>query len=391
MKNVLIKLYLFVFFDDFMLIYPFYMLMFEERGISAIGISMLLVVWAVTSILMEIPSGALADKYSRKWVIVWGQAVRFVGYGFWLFMPNFVGFIIGFIAWGLKESITSGTFEALLYDELKNLDKESEFTKILGRVKAIVFTAIFLASVLAAIVIDAGYKIVLLASIASAVLSCFFMAILPETRRYRAEDHPSFIMIFKQGVSYAVKKKKVLIIISFLAIIFGLAGSFEEFWPLLGNEIGLSKESIAIMFGIIALPMAFGSTIAHRFEKVKTSHVYLANLLAGFLVLIGTLTLKKWIIILIAFFFLVHQTVYTVMQGKLQRMIPSRIRATVSSMNGFFSGGLASILFIIFGYIADVLSYRASFIVFSVLVTLICFIYFNFSLVAQKTKNYKKI
>jgi MFS family permease len=295
--------------------------------------------------------------------------------------------MIGFIAWGLKEAISSGTFEALLYDELKSHGRENEFTKLLGRAKATVFTAIFLASIIASQIIKSGYKPVLIASIISVGLSGFFLSILPETKKFKTEDHPSFTTIFKQGVKYAVHKRKVLIILSFLALIFGLAGSFEEFWPLLGNEIGLSKESIAVMFGIISLSMAFGSTIAHRFEKAKTSHVYLANLLAALLVLIGTLTLKKWIILLIALFFLVHQTVYTIMQGKLQRMIPSRIRATVSSMNGFFSGGFASIQFILFGYVAGAFSYRAGFIVFSIMVVLTCFIYFNFSLLAQKTRG----
>ena len=79
--------------------------------------------------------------------------------------------------------------------------------------------------------------------------------------------------------------------------------------------------------------------------------------------LFGTITLEKWIIILITFFFLIHQIVYTAIHGTLQRIIPSRIRATVSSMNGFLVGILASVQFVMFGSIADSASYRAAFIV----------------------------
>ena len=36
-----------------------------------------------------------------------------------------LGFLIGMIAWGVKSALTSGIFEALLYDELAALDRRT--------------------------------------------------------------------------------------------------------------------------------------------------------------------------------------------------------------------------------------------------------------------------
>lgn len=60
------KIYLYKFLDDLVLIYPFYVLMFTDFGISPAQIGILLAVWSITSFALEIPSGAIADKYSRK-------------------------------------------------------------------------------------------------------------------------------------------------------------------------------------------------------------------------------------------------------------------------------------------------------------------------------------
>ena len=51
-------------------IYPLYAIMFGEHGVSSFFLSVLFVIWCLTCIVVEVPSGALADRFSRKWLIV---------------------------------------------------------------------------------------------------------------------------------------------------------------------------------------------------------------------------------------------------------------------------------------------------------------------------------
>ncbi len=124
MRSFLLKIYSYRFFDDLILVYPLYTVMFADKGVTPAQIAVLLSVWSVTSLLLEIPSGVWADRYSRKNILFIGQIIRAVGYFIWLISPNFLGFLVGFLCWGIKSALTSGTLQALIYDELKNTKRK---------------------------------------------------------------------------------------------------------------------------------------------------------------------------------------------------------------------------------------------------------------------------
>lgn len=125
MRSFITKIYLYSFFADLIFIYPVYSVMFVDKGLSPLQISILLMVWAGTSFVLEVPSGVIADKYSRKNILVFSQLVRIIGYMFWVLMPNFLGFLVGFILWGIKSAFTSGTLESFIFDELKACNRVS--------------------------------------------------------------------------------------------------------------------------------------------------------------------------------------------------------------------------------------------------------------------------
>ncbi len=57
---------------------------------------------------MEIPSGIVADPWSRKWSLVAGMALKAAGFVVWLVRPDFAGFVL----WGLQEGICTGVVDA---------------------------------------------------------------------------------------------------------------------------------------------------------------------------------------------------------------------------------------------------------------------------------------
>ena len=42
-------------------------------------------------------------------------------------LPTFAGYALGFVLWGLSGAMMSGTFEALLYDELTDRGVEEQY------------------------------------------------------------------------------------------------------------------------------------------------------------------------------------------------------------------------------------------------------------------------
>ena len=58
------------FLDTLILIFPFYTVMFAETGLTPIQIGLALAAWSLTAIVLEIPTGALADRVSRRWLLL---------------------------------------------------------------------------------------------------------------------------------------------------------------------------------------------------------------------------------------------------------------------------------------------------------------------------------
>ena len=133
--------------------------------------------------MLQVPSGVVADRWSRRQILAWAQLVRGVGFGVWLIYPHFWGFLAGLPLWGVKTAFTSGTFEALLYDELKAEGRAQDYTRIFGRTRAIQSGGVLLAALGAALAARFGYGATLIASLVSVALSFAAALSLPRAPR----------------------------------------------------------------------------------------------------------------------------------------------------------------------------------------------------------------
>jgi len=140
--------------------YPVYALLFLDFGLTLEQFGILNGIWAVTIVLCEVPSGALADTLGRRnLLIVTGVCMVLemavllaapIGGGallFWLFAANRV-------ISGLAEAAASGADEAIAYDALKAAGRESRWGQVLERVQRDTSIAFFFAMMTGAAVYD---------------------------------------------------------------------------------------------------------------------------------------------------------------------------------------------------------------------------------------------
>ncbi|MGE0001746.1 MAG: hypothetical protein AB7F50_10295 [Fimbriimonadaceae bacterium] len=76
--------------------------------------------------LCEIPTGVVADVYSRKLSIVIGYLLLGVAFAVQGFIPIWPVMIIGMVVWGVGETFLSGAKEAWVADEMAHADREDE-------------------------------------------------------------------------------------------------------------------------------------------------------------------------------------------------------------------------------------------------------------------------
>jgi len=140
--------------------YPVYALLFLDFGLTLGQFAMLNGIWAATIVLLEVPSGALADTIGRRTLLIVGAIcmllemavllVAPIGGGTWLF----AFFVLNRVLSGAAEAAASGADEALAYDSLKAAGLEDQWGKVLERVQRDTSLAFFFAMTIGAAVYD---------------------------------------------------------------------------------------------------------------------------------------------------------------------------------------------------------------------------------------------
>lgn len=120
--------------------------MFSERsGLTTPQISVLFAWWILVALVSELPTGTLADKFSRRAVVGWSEVLQAVAFFVWIIAPSFIGYAVGFLFWGVSYALNSGAFQAYVYDELNGIGKSSYFTKIYSRSQSMTFIGMLVA------------------------------------------------------------------------------------------------------------------------------------------------------------------------------------------------------------------------------------------------------
>lgn len=141
------KIYLYAFFKNFAffsaVLVPFFT---DWGGITLLQVQILQSWFSIWVFILEVPTGAVADKIGRKHSLMLGSfmiAIATIVYGS---IPSFGIFLLAEFIFALGYALNSGADQALLYDTLKQEGRESESQKILGRADAIMLAGMMIAA-----------------------------------------------------------------------------------------------------------------------------------------------------------------------------------------------------------------------------------------------------
>ena len=119
--------------------YPVFTILFLDFGLTLEQFAILNVVWAISIVLLEVPSGALADVIGRRRLLVFTGVAMVVEILLLCFAPVgkssllFALFIINRVLSGAAEAAASGADEALAYDALKIEGDVNDWGRVLEK------------------------------------------------------------------------------------------------------------------------------------------------------------------------------------------------------------------------------------------------------------------
>lgn len=337
---------------EFVFAYAVYTVFFSISGVSDFNISMLLMRRALTGVLFEIPSGALADYRSRRKLLIIAPLIKSLCFVTRFFADGDV-FMYGlwFLFWSLGSSLRSGTTEAFLYDSLKKLDQTHNYEKVAGRKKFYQYVALAIAVLVGGFIANYHMDYAILLSLVPLCIWAVFASFLEESPKVESTEEVHYLQYIKiafKEIHYNKLLRVFFVYMLGISVMWGL----DEFDQLYFQFVNLPIRAFGIAstasFGLSAV----SSYYIHKL-KDKTYVYYLFPLLAwGVVSLVGFLP-SIYMIPLLMISYAIMSPIDTLIDGKIQHSISSQSRATITSAASFLVGILCIAIYPVFGIISQ--------------------------------------
>lgn len=333
--------------QDFIPLYPVYQLLFTDHGLSAAEVSTLFIIWSTTGFLLEVPSGAWADTFSRRKLLVLGSLLGGLGYATWITVSSYAGFAAGFVLWGASSALISGTFEAFVYDELASRGATDQYAGLLGRARALALVLNLAATALAAPLFGlGGYLLLGFVSVLARLAQAAVAFSLPEAARVATADETEelepgahhgplgrYVTMLRSGLSEVATAGAVRKGVGLVAVM-GAFLCFDEYFPLFARETGASTALVPLLIAGTVAAQAIGGALAGPAYRVRSSLFASGVALSACLLAFGFLSGTAQGFLPIAIGYGVVQLVIVVAEARLQDAITGPARATVTSVSG---------------------------------------------------------
>ncbi len=326
-----------------------YALLFVDHGMSAGQISSLFALWSVTAFTLEVPSGALADRVSRRRLLALAMVLRGIGFGLWVGAPSYLSFAVGFMLWGAGSAMASGTEQALVYDGLAALGHPAAYPGLMGRAGTARLLGNAAGTLAAApLVALGGYPLAGWLSVAVCLAAAAVAWSFPEAPRVEAVGEGGYLATLRAGVREAATHRVVRSVVLLAALLSGL-WVIDEYLPLLAGSDGASVAAVPLLLLPMVLGQAAGSALAGRCARLRP--VALAGVLAAgaALLALGALVRHPAGFLPIAVAMGALSLGNVLVDARLQDSIEGSARATVTSVAGFGAEVVAVLLFGAYG------------------------------------------
>lgn len=300
--------------------------------------------------IFEIPTGIVADVYSRKLSIVIGGVLTGVGFILEGSISSFIFVLVAQIVWGLGSTFISGSLEAWIAVEEKNKDLDEIYIKgaQAGQIGA------FIGIVLSTVIANFSVRLpIIVSGVLFIILALFLWLYMPENnfKPSAPGDLNTFkkmVYTFKSGLKF-VKSKSIIMILLAVTLFYGLSSEGydrlsnahflqDTTLPKLGN---LSSVTWFGIFGILGMILSFivmhfmAKNLKNEDNRKNGKLLLCINILYISSMLIFALT-RNFSLMLIAYlatntFRIINEPIFS---AWLNGHIDDNSRATVLSING---------------------------------------------------------
>ena len=357
--------YVYCFLHNFDISSAIWVLYMVFKGLPLYQVGIAEGVFHVSSFLFEVPSGALADLFGRKRVIIIGRILSAVSAVMMFFSSNVFSFSIAFIVSALSYNLNSGSEEALVYDSMKAVNKEEAYIKVNSRINMIIEVSQGIATFAGGVLAQYSYSVCYITVIVISLISILPALLFKEPAvciKGEKEERISLVNHFKKCYQILKGNRELLKVLLYFPMVFTFNTIVYYYGQQYFSLLGFNKISISL---IMLLSGSFSVLGAFSCEKVisvlgeKTK--YAASVLMGISIIIISLNNAFLAVAFFAIMNYANSLLYPIQSNSLNKLIPSGQRATILSIDSMLFSMFMVLLFPLSGLIADKLNLNYTF------------------------------
>ncbi|MGZ4547823.1 MAG: MFS transporter [Blastococcus sp.] len=309
--------------------YPLYALLFLGSGLSDGAISGLFALWSITGFVAEVPTGALADRWSRRGALVLAGVLQAAAFALWTAFPVPASFAAGLVVWGVAGALMSGAAEALVYDGLAGIGAAGSYLRVRGRMSAAELL-VQLPTALAATALFAlgGFPLVGWASVAFCLAAAALALRFPEAPRVVTDDDAASL---RSALADTLRRPPLLLAVLAVALIGGL-DAVEEYFPVFAADRGVAVTAVPLAVLAVSLAGAAGAALAERVGRLPDRALPALLSVSAVALGIAVVLPGPGALAAAAVFYALYLAVLVVAEARLQDRIATARRATVTSV-----------------------------------------------------------
>ena len=342
-------------FTSYFGITSFWILFFIQNGLSLLQIGLLESIFHGTSLLCEIPSGMLADRFSYKTNLYLARLSSIGSSILILFgQGNFWIYAIAMMVNAWSYNFDSGTSTAFLFDSAVEAGQKDRYLQISSFLSGVAEVTRTLGTVVAGFFIHGALAWTYLIAIGLSFLSIILIYLMKEPMAKREKNE---VLTFKTIVLQVRKEWHEKPVLFYWMLTYQLVGTlmcmFYFYYQQKISDLAGWQVSLVMLIGsglnLIAVYVASQIGKKWNSNRVFPTLVALTGL-ALLLVFSGTPFALLLVYLLTDTLYAVYQPIYF---NDLQGYLPSSVRATMLSINSMLFSLSMIVIFPLTGWMID--------------------------------------
>ena len=359
-------------FTSYFGITSFWILFFIQNGLSLLQIGLLESIFHGTSLLCEIPSGMLADRFSYKTNLYLARLASIVSSILILFgQGNFWIYAIAMMVNAWSYNFDSGTSTAFLYDSAVEAGQKDRYLHISSFLSGVAEVTRTLGTVVAGLFIHGALAWTYLIAIGFSSISIILIYFMKEPMAKRGKNEVlTFKMIVLQVRNEWQEKPALFYWMMTYQLVGTLMCMFYFYYQQKISDLAGWQVSLVMLTGSLLnlLAVYIASQIGKKWNSNQVFPMLVALTgLAMLLVFSGTPFAFLLVYLLTDTLYAVYQPIY---YNDLQGYLPSSVRATMLSINSMFFSLSMIVIFPLTGWLIDRWGLVAVFLVLGLILLL---------------------